>query len=144
MQTLQLKQFPTTQKAFSLLEVMVVIVIMGIMASMILPNIIGRDDDARVQAVETDLRAIAAALDLFKLDNYRYPKEDEGLELLVESSGDLPNYKEQGYLKKVPEDPWGNPYYYTIEHGYYDIFSYGADGEEGGEKYASDIYFSEL
>ena len=130
------------QHGFTLIEIMVVIVILGILAGLIVPNVIGKDDQARVTAVKSDIKAISNALELFKLDNFRYPSTEEGLEALVHKPDNAPNFAPGGYLKNVPKDPWGNPYGYLSPglNSAYDLYSYGADGREGGEGYAADIF----
>jgi len=115
---------------FTLIEVMVVVVILAILATVIVPRIMDRPDQARVTKAQQDIRAIAAALNLYRLDNFRYPSTDEGLEALIPK-----------YLDSPPEDPWGNQYFYLSpgEHGEFDVYSLGADGSEGGEGTDADI-----
>ncbi|MDX1443655.1 MAG: type II secretion system major pseudopilin GspG [Gammaproteobacteria bacterium] len=132
------------QRGFTLIEIMVVIVIIGILASVVVPNIMGEPDKARVVKAKSDIRAIKAALDLYKLDNYNYPSTEQGLQALVERPSGNPeprNYKEGGYLDRIPKDPWGNEYRYLSpgEHGAVDIYSLGADGQPGGEDVNADI-----
>lgn len=132
------------QRGFTLIEIMVVIVILGILASVVVPRIMDRPDEAKIVKAKTDIRAIKAALDLYKLDNYNYPSTDQGLEALVNRPSGNPeprNYKEGGYLDRVPNDPWGNEYRYLSpgEHGSVDIYSLGADGQPGGEGVNADI-----
>ncbi len=127
---------------FTLIEVMVVVVILGILATLVVVNVVGSDDKARVTAAKSDLSAIAQALDLFKLDNFKYPSTDQGLEALVRAPEDARSFPPGGYLKKMPMDPWGNPYQYFApgsQGNPYDLLSYGADGVEGGEGVAADI-----
>lgn len=124
------------QKGFTLLEIMVVIVILGVLASMVVPNLMGSKDKADKQKVVSDVIALENALDMYKLDNGSYPSTDQGLEALVtEPSGDPEprNYREDGYIKRLPQDPWGNDYILNNpgEHGKIDILSVGLDGEEG-------------
>jgi general secretion pathway protein G len=128
-------------RGFTLIEILVVLVIIGILAAMIAPNIIGRDDQARVTAAKSDLQAIGQALDLYKMDNFRYPGTDQGLDALVNKPADAKNWPASGYLKVAPKDPWGNDYVYVApgSKGPYDLLSYGADGKEGGEGYDADI-----
>ncbi len=130
-----------SQRGFTLIEIMVVVVIIAILAALIAPNIIGRDDQARVSAAKSDMQAISQALDLFKMDNFRYPTTDPGLDALVNPPADVKNWPQNGYLKSTPVDPWGNPYLYVAPgaSGPYDLMSYGADGKEGGENYDADI-----
>ncbi|MDZ7828510.1 MAG: type II secretion system major pseudopilin GspG [Halofilum sp. (in: g-proteobacteria)] len=132
------------QAGFTLIEVMVVVAILAILAAVVVPRVMDEPAKARRAKVQQDIRAIESALDLYKLDNYRYPTTDQGLEALVSppSSGPEPeNYKEGGYLRKLPEDPWGNPYRYLRpgEHGEFDVYSLGADGAPGGTDENADI-----
>jgi len=131
---------------FTLIELMVVIVILGILAAIIVPNIISRTDEAKVTEVKVQINNLETALKLYKLDNGQYPSTEQGIEALVEkpSTGIIPkNWREGGYLEKrrVPLDPWGNRYAYISPglHSDYDIISYGADGIKGGEKFDKDI-----
>lgn len=129
---------------FTLIEIMVVVVILGILAAVVVPRIMDRPDDARIAKARQDIRALQSALELYRLDNYQYPSTQQGLEALVsEPSGEPParNWKPGGYINSLPEDPWGNEYQYVQpgEHGDYDVFSYGADGREGGEGVNADI-----
>jgi len=129
---------------FTLIEIMVVVVIIGILGALIIPNVIGRDDDARVIAAKSDLNGIANALDMYKLDNFRYPSTDQGLDALVSKPSGFPepkNYNPNGYLKKSPHDPWGTPYIYISTADGFELFSLGADGVEGGERYNADIHY---
>lgn len=134
-------------RGFTLLEIMVVVVIIGIVSALFVPNIIGRGDQARRTAVENDLRSIGATLDLYRLDNAHYPSTAQGLAALVEKPNGFPeprNYNPDGYARKLPMDPWGNPYVYSADGGSYQLYSLGADGAEGGEGAAEDIRFGEL
>ena len=129
---------------FTLIEVMVVLVIIGILAALIVPKVMSRPDQARVTAARQDIATIVQALKLYKLDNMRYPTTEQGLQALVTKpeTGRIPtHYHEGGYVKKVPSDPWGTPYAYLSPgtHGDFDIISYGADGEAGGEGNNADI-----
>jgi len=131
---------------FTLLEIIVVVFILSLLAAIVAPRIIGRTDDARIEATKVQIKNLETALKLFKMDNGFYPDTQQGLEALVEkpASGRMPqNYKEGGYLeqRKIPLDPWGNPYVYVSPglNGDYDILSYGADGKEGGEGKDADI-----
>lgn len=134
------------EKGFTLIEVLVVIFILSILAAIVAPKIIGRTDDARIAEARLQIKNFETALKLFKLDNGFYPSTEQGLEALITkpTTGRIPpNYREGGYLeqKKIPLDPWGNPYIYLCPgiHGDYDIISYGADGKEGGEGKDADI-----
>ena len=132
---------------FTLIEIMIVVVIIGILGAMIIPNVIGRDDQARVKVARADLAAVGTALDMYKLDNFQYPSTDQGLEALVAKPSGFPepkNYNPDGYLKKIPVDPWGGPLVYISSGGKFELHSLGADGKEGGEGYDADISFDEL
>ena len=137
------------QHGFTLIEIMVVVVILGILAAIIIPKISDRPEQARRTKAITDIKSIETALSLYQMDNGFYPSTEQGLEALVEklTTGRIPvNYNEGGYLKKVPLDPWKNPYIYISPgaHGDYDLISYGNDGEEGGEGKFADINNWEL
>ncbi len=132
------------QRGFTLLEVMVVVVILGILAALIVPKIISRPDDARVVAAKQDIASLMQALKLYRLDNQRYPSTEQGLQALVvrpTTAPIPPDWKAGGYLDRLPKDPWGNPYQYLNPglHGEVDIVSFGTDGEPGGEGNAADI-----
>lgn len=134
-------------RGFTLIEIMVVVVILGILGALIVPNIIGRPDEARVTAARADIQAIANALELYRLDNSIYPSTDQGLEALVSEPSGYPEprrWNADGYLKKVPVDPWGEPYLYISEDRTMEIYSYGADLQEGGEGVDADILLTEL
>ena len=140
---------PIAQRGFTLIEIMVVVVIIGILGALIVPSILGRADDARVTAAKTDLRAVGNALDLYKLDNFTYPSTDQGLEALVTKPAGQPEaaaWNPDGYLKKLPKDPWKRDYLYISpgSHGPFDLYSLGADGKEGGEGSAADLFSWEL
>ena len=129
---------------FTLIEVMVVVVILGILAAIVVPRIMSRPDEARVVRAQQDLRAIGAALDLYKLDNLAYPTTEQGIEALISRPANLPagaRYKADGYLASVPRDPWGGAYQYLSpgQHGPFDLYSHGADGVPGGEGFNADI-----
>jgi general secretion pathway protein G len=129
---------------FTLIEVMVVVIILGILAAVVVPKIMDRPDVARVTKARHDIRAIQSALDLYRLDNFAYPSTDQGLEALVTRPSGTPearNWKQGGYLDRVPIDPWGKPYQYLNpgQHGEIDIYSLGADGGAGGEGVNADI-----
>ena len=124
------------QRGFTLLEIMVVIVILGILASLVVPNLMGNKEQADRQKAVSDIVALENALDMYKLDNSRYPTTEQGLEALVTKPQGDPaprNYKEDGYIKRLPQDPWGNNYQLMSpgEHGKIDVFSLGLDGEAG-------------
>jgi general secretion pathway protein G len=127
-----------------LIEVMVVIVILGILAAVIVPNVIGRAHDARVAAAKQDVATLAQALAMYKLDNARIPTAEQGLKALVEmpTLAPLPNnWRKGGYVPRLPNDPWGNPYQYANPglRGDADVFSFGADGKAGGEGENADL-----
>ncbi|CAA0087225.1 Type II secretion system protein G [Zhongshania aliphaticivorans] len=131
-------------KGFSLLEIMVVIVIMGLLVAVVAPNVLQNQDRAMVEKARADISVLEQALDMYKLDNHVYPTTDQGLQALVTrpETGTVPkNYRSNGYIKRLPEDPWGNAYIFIQpgEHGAFDLYSTGADGEEGGEELGSDI-----
>lgn len=125
------------QAGFTLVEVMVVVVILGILAAIIVPKIMSRPEQARVIKAKQDILAIQSALDLYKLDNSFYPSTDQGLQALVTkpTTSPLPqNWKSDGYLQKVPNDPWGESYQYLNENEKLRIFSYGPKGKEGNSE----------
>jgi general secretion pathway protein G len=136
-------------RGFTLIEIMVVVVIMGILAALVVPKLMGRTDDARIMAARQDISTIMQALKLYRLDNQRYPTTEQGLQALVAkpTTGPTPNnWKEGGYIEKLPKDPWGNPYQYLSPgiHGEVDVFSLGADGQPGGTGVDADIGSWEL
>lgn len=133
-----------SQAAFTLLEVMIVVVILGILAALVVPKIISRPDEARVIAAKQDIATLVQALKLYRLDNLRYPTTEQGLQALVEKPSSAPvppNWKSGGYLERLPRDPWGNPYQYLNPgvRGEIDVFSFGADGTPRGEGNDADI-----
>jgi general secretion pathway protein G len=139
------------QGGFTLIEIMVVIAILAILAVIVMPKLVGRTDDARITAAKVQIKNIEQALNLYKLDNGVYPSTEQGLEALVTAPtiGVIPkNWKEGGYMSKVPDDPWGNAFVYLSPGASggagYDLYCYGADGEEGGSGPAADIRASEL
>ena len=130
------------QRGFTLIELMVVLAISGILASLIVPNVLGRADDARITAARTDVGNLVQALKLYKLDNQRFPSAEQGLQSLVTKPSAEPvppNWK--NYLDKLPADPWGRPYQYLNPglKGEVDVMSWGADGQSGGEGVNADI-----
>lgn len=132
------------QQGFTLIEIMVVVVILGILIAFIAPNVMDRPDEARVVAAKNDIRAIVSALKLYRLDNGTYPSSEQGLQALVRKpeSGNIPrNWKSGGYLDRLPKDPWGNDYNYLNPgvRGEIDVFSYGADGQPGGEGFNAEV-----
>lgn len=122
---------------FTLIEVMVVVVILGILAALIVPKIMSRPEQARLVKVKNDIGAIQTALDLYKMDNYSYPSTDQGLEALVKMPTSEPvphNWKTEGYLQKLPTDPWDRPYQYINDNDTLRIFSYGPKGKDGNSE----------
>ena len=143
------KHFSTTrrrlQAGFTLIELMVVLVIIGVLAALIVPNVLDRADDARATAAKTDVNNVMQALKLYRLDNQRYPTAEQGLQALIAkpTSGPVPgNWKP--YLDKLPNDPWGRPYQYLNPgiKGEIDVMSFGADGQAGGEGKDADVGFT--
>jgi general secretion pathway protein G len=137
-----MRPLPRLASGFTLIEVMVVVVILGILASVVVPKIMDRPDKARQTRAAHDVRAIESALSLFKMDNFAYPSTNQGLEALVhQPSGDYPNWKKGGYLDQLPKDPWGRHYQYLFPgtHRDIDVYSLGADGRPGGEGMDADI-----
>jgi len=137
------------QGGFTLVEIMVVIAILGILAVVVVPKLVGRTDDARITATKVQIKNLEEALSLYKLDNGVYPATEQGLEALVDppTIGVIPkHWKKGGYMSKVPLDPWGNEFLYLSPgaENPYDLISYGADGEEGDEKMAADISADDL
>jgi general secretion pathway protein G len=136
--------FIRDQRGFTLIEIMVVLIIIGLLAGIVVPKLIGRTDEAKKTKAQVQIKNIESALDLYKLDSGSYPTTEQGLSSLVErpTIGEIPKgWKEGGYLDKMPKDSWGNLYVYLSPgvHGDYDLYSYGADGEEGGEGKYADI-----
>ena len=131
-------------KGFTLIEIMVVILIIGVLAALIVPKVMSRPDEARITAAKQDIATISQALNLYKLDNQRYPTTEQGLLALSKKPTIAPiptNWKSEGYLDRVPKDPWGTPYQYLQPgvHGAIDVFSLGADKASGGEGSDADI-----
>ena len=135
------RKFP---RGFTLIEVMVVVVILGILGALIVPKLMGRTDEARILAAKQDIGTLMQALKLYRLDNQRYPTTEQGLQALVAkpTSGPAANgWRQGGYVDKLPKDPWGNPYQMLSPgvRGEIDVFSYGADGQPGGSGNDADI-----
>lgn len=131
-------------RGFTLIEIMVVITILGILAALIVPRVVGRTDDAKVAAVKQDIASLMQALKLFRLDNGRYPSTEQGLQALVAKPATEPvpnNWKQGGYLERLPRDPWGHPYQFLNPglRGEIDVFSFGGDRQAGGENIDADI-----
>jgi general secretion pathway protein G len=134
---------PRWQRGFTLIEIMVVVVIIGLLAAVVIQQLSGNVDDARIAKAKQDIRALETALTLYKLDNFRVPTTEQGLAALVTRPADpaLVHWKEGGYVKRVSKDPWGRDYVYESpgSHGEFDLYSLGADGQSGGEKVDADI-----
>jgi len=131
-------------RAFTLIEVMVVVAILAVLAALIVPRVMSRPDEARVVAARQDIASLLQALKLYRLDNLRYPTTEQGLAALVTRPSLAPvppNWKPGGYLERLPRDPWGHPYQYLSPglRGEIDVFSFGADGVAGGEGFDADI-----
>ncbi|HSO99977.1 MAG TPA: type II secretion system major pseudopilin GspG [Thioalkalivibrio sp.] len=129
---------------FTLIEVMVVVVILGILAAIVVPRIMDRPDEARITKARNDIRTLEQSLNLYRLDNFRYPTTEQGLRALVERPSGAPearNWRAGGYMDRLPTDPWGNPYEYNHpgRQGEIDIYSLGADGSAGGDGVNADI-----
>jgi len=142
-----MKKFSLPRRAargFTLIEIMVVVVIMGVLAALVVPKLLSRTGESKVAAAKVDIATVMQALKLYKLDNQRYPTSEQGLQALLEkpTGGPAANgWKTGGYLEKMPKDPWGNPYQFLSPgiHGEVDVFSYGADGAPGGSGDDADI-----
>lgn len=137
-------QKKSLQTGFTLIEIMIVVVILGILAALIVPKVMGRPDEARIVAAKQDVAAIMQALKLYRLDNITYPTTDQGLQALVVKPASAPippNWKTGGYLDRLPKDPWGHDYQYLSPgiRGEIDVFSLGADGAPGGEGNDADV-----
>jgi len=130
------------QSGFTLIEIMVVVAIIAILGATVVPLIMDRPNEARVVRANNDIATLGAALDLYKLDNFTYPSTDQGLMALVEKPTGDPepaNWKDGGYIKKLPKDPWGREYLYDAENNNFEIVSLGNDGSEGGDGFDADI-----
>ena len=139
-----MRRYPETGRlrGFTLIELLVVLVIIGLLAALVVPNVLNRADDARVTTARSDIQSLMNALKLYKLDNFRYPTQEQGLDALLRkpTTGPIPaNWRT--YVEKAPKDPWGNPYQYTVpgRAGEVEVFSFGADGVAGGEGVNADI-----
>jgi general secretion pathway protein G len=138
------RTIPRRQSGFTLIEIMVVVIIIGLLAAVVVPQFLGRVDDARVSKAKQDIQALETALTMYKLDNFTYPTGDQGLLALVQAptDGSAKNWRPGGYLKRVNKDPWGNDYKYAAPGTHsaeYDLYSQGADGQPDGEALAADI-----
>lgn len=125
---------------FSLIELMVVVVIMGLLTTVVVINVMPNRDRAMVEKAKADISTIAQAVEMYRMDQMKYPSMEQGIEILSKAP-EGSNFRNQGYIKTLPKDPWGHEYQYLIpgEHGTFDIFSYGADGRLGGEGLDLDI-----
>ncbi len=133
-----------SEAGFTLVELMVVIVIIGLLATVVMINVLPSQDRAMKEKAKADIAVLEQAVESYRLDNFAYPKTEDGLQALVTAPAGLQRqerYREGGYIRRLPQDPWGNPYQYAApgEHGQFDIFSYGADGKAGGEGDDADI-----
>ena len=129
---------------FTLLEVLVVLAIIGIMAALVVPNVMSALSGSQIKAVKADLASISATLNMYRLDNFALPSTEQGLAALLTKPGgqpEAPNWRTGGYIEKAAKDPWQNPYQYLRpgQHGEFDIYSLGADGKPGGEGDDADI-----
>jgi len=136
--------YSNRQRGFTLIEIMVVVIILGILAAIVVPRVMDRPDDARIVKAKQDIRAMEGALNLYKLDNYVYPSTEQGLQSLTEKPAGDPearNWKQGGYVDRLPKDPWQRDYQYLNPgvHGEIDLFTLGADGQQGGEGANADI-----
>ncbi len=133
------------QRGFTLIEIMVVVIIIGILAAIVAPNVIGNVDRANITKAKTEIRALESALKLYRLDNFQYPTSEQGLEALVVRPNDpnIRNWNPRGYMERdsIPLDPWGNQYQYLNpgNNGEIDVYSFGADGRPGGQENDADI-----
>ncbi|MGJ7550747.1 type II secretion system major pseudopilin GspG [Pseudomonas alloputida] len=132
------------QRGFTLMEIMVVIFIIGLLIAVVAPSVLGNQDKAMKQKVMADLATLEQALDMYRLDNLRFPSNEQGLAALVKKPTQDPlprSWRSDGYVRRLPEDPWGTPYQYRMpgEHGRVDVFSLGADGVPGGEGQDADL-----
>ena len=139
-----MKSYTSKQSGFSLIEILVVLVIMGLLISVVAPMVLNRADEARIQKVYADFKSIETALKIYRLDNYNYPTTEQGLQALVKPSSLSPlprNFKEGGYLAEIPMDPLGRPYLYLSpgENSQVDIYTLGADGISGGDDQNADV-----
>ena len=139
-----MKKRQQKRKGFTLVEVLVVVVILGLLAALVVPRVVGRGEEAKRTAAAVQIREIEQALEMYRLDSSLYPSTAQGIEALVSKPSIPPEprkYREGGYLRKLPADPWGSPFVYRRpgDHVEYDLFSLGADGEEGGDGPGKDI-----
>lgn len=134
------------QRGFTLIEILVVVAIIGVLSSIVTLTVVRRMSDARIEAAKSDIRTIENALTLYRMDNFGYPPEELGIRALVErpTRSEAPKWKDGGYLRKLPIDPWGNEYGYENNGANVDIFTLGADAKPGGEDEAADIHWSDI
>jgi general secretion pathway protein G len=137
------------QSGFTLVEIMVVVVILAVLGALVVPKLIENVDRARVARAQSDIRAIQTALDLYRLDNFKYPTTEQGLQALVKQPNDpsITNYRAEGYLPAVPKDPWNNLYQYAspgADGKPYEVLTFGRDGKPGGDGYDADISSTSL
>ena len=139
----QLWPAPSQQRGFTLIEIMVVVIIIGILAAIVAPNVIGRVDDAQSTKANVEISNIENAMKFYRLDNFAYPTTEQGIDALVTKPNDpnVRNWKTGGYLDRLPKDPWGNPYLYLNpgNNGEIDIYTLGRDGRPGGVEINADI-----
>lgn len=140
----RLTPHPSRLTAFTLMELLVVVMILGILATIVVVNVMDRPDEARITKAKQDIRALTTALNMYKLDNYQYPSTEQGLEALVSRPAGqppAPNWKSGGYVETLPKDPWGNEYVYLNPgvHAEIDVYTLGADGAPGGDGIDADI-----
>ena len=138
---------PRNQGGFTLIEILIVVVILGVLGAVVVPQLLDRPDQARVAAAKSDIRQLSSALDLYRLDNFNYPTTDQGLQALVtrpSGTPEAPNWNPDGYVRHNLQDPWGTPYVYANEGTNFEVISYGQDRAQGAEGLAADISSNDL
>lgn len=140
----QIPSRPSSEAGFTLLELMVVVVIIGLLATIVMINVLPSQDRAMQEKARADISVLEQAIETYRLDNFSFPTSEQGLAALASPPPGLARpdrYREGGYIRRLPEDPWGNPYQYALpgEHGRFDVYSFGADGAKGGEGGDADI-----